>query len=266
MANHRIFSDRMRLLLALFSLQLCYSGFHIVSRVALNIGVSKIVYPVYRNIIALLLLGPIAYFLEKKGKAPSYSRSAGPVLPPSITRNHGKSRILSPGTVLCISYFCSSNAKLSSCSYFHHGFCFRAPILKKYPAKLTVTSFTCFFGLVQFLGIAAFVETDLTNWKIQSGEELFTILYAGIVASSIIFSLQTWCIDKGGPVFVAIFQPMQTLLVAIMASLILGDQLYFGRIIGAILIMLGLYSVLWGKSEEKRVETDEKPETLTRTS
>ncbi|MBA0690036.1 hypothetical protein Goari_007734, partial [Gossypium aridum] len=39
--------------------------FHIVSRVALNIGVSKVVYPVYRNIIALLLLSPFAYFLEK---------------------------------------------------------------------------------------------------------------------------------------------------------------------------------------------------------
>lgn len=128
---------------------------------------------------------------------------------------------------------------------------FQAPVLKKYPAKLTLTSFTCFFGLIQFLVIAAFVETDLNNWKIQSGEELFTILYAGIVASGIVFSLQTWCIHKGGPVVVAVFQPLQTLLVAIMAFLILGDQLYSGRVIGAVLIMLGLYSVLWGKSREK---------------
>ncbi|GER44223.1 nodulin MtN21 /EamA-like transporter family protein [Striga asiatica] len=32
---------------------------------AFNIGVSKVVYPVYRNIIALLLLGPFTYFIEK---------------------------------------------------------------------------------------------------------------------------------------------------------------------------------------------------------
>ena len=50
----------------------------------------------------------------------------------------------------------------------------------------------------------------------------------GIVASGIVISLQTWCIQKGGPVFVAVFQPMQTFLVAVMASLILGDQLYSG--------------------------------------
>lgn len=54
----------------------------------------------------------------------------------------------------------------------------QAPVVKRYPAKLTLTSFTCFFGLIQFLVIAAFVETDLEHWKIQSGEEIFTILYA----------------------------------------------------------------------------------------
>lgn len=56
---------KIKLVLASLALQLCYAGFHIVSRLALNIGVSKIVYPVYRNIIALLLLGPFAYFIEK---------------------------------------------------------------------------------------------------------------------------------------------------------------------------------------------------------
>ena len=50
----------------------------------------------------------------------------------------------------------------------------------------------------------------------------------GIVASGIVFSVQTWCIHKGGLVFVAVFQPMQIFLVAFMASLILGDQLYSG--------------------------------------
>ncbi|MBA0690035.1 hypothetical protein Goari_007733, partial [Gossypium aridum] len=128
-----------------------------------------------------------------------------------------------------------------------------APVLKKYPAKLTLTSFTCFFGLIQFLVIAAFVETDFNNWKIQSMEELFTILYAGIVASGIVFSLQTWCIHKVGPVFVAIFQPLQMLLVAIMAFVILGDKLYSGCVFGAVLIVVGLYLVLWGKTEEKKI-------------
>lgn len=65
MGKRLMVSDNMKLLLALLLLQVCFAGFHIVSRVALNIGVSKVVFPVYRNIIALLLLGPCAYFLEK---------------------------------------------------------------------------------------------------------------------------------------------------------------------------------------------------------
>ena len=56
----------------------------------------------------------------------------------------------------------------------------QAPVLRNYPAKLSLTSFTCFFGLIQFLIIGAFVETNPELWKIQSGEELFTILYAVI--------------------------------------------------------------------------------------
>ena len=69
--------------------------------------------------------------------------------------------------------------------------------------------------------------------------------------------MQIWCIDRGGPVFVAVYQPVQTLVVAIMASLTLGEKFYLGGIIGAVLIVAGLYLVLWGKSEERaRVARD----------
>lgn len=52
--------EKVKLLVALLVLQFCFAGFHIVSRLALNIGVSQVVYPVYRNLIALLLLSPLA--------------------------------------------------------------------------------------------------------------------------------------------------------------------------------------------------------------
>lgn len=57
--------EKMKLLMALLALQFCFAGSHIVSRVALNIGISKIVYPIYRNTVALSLLAPCAYFLER---------------------------------------------------------------------------------------------------------------------------------------------------------------------------------------------------------
>lgn len=54
----------------------------------------------------------------------------------------------------------------------------QAPVLKKYPARLSVTSYTCFFGVIQFLIIAAFFERDLQAWRVNSGGELFSVFYA----------------------------------------------------------------------------------------
>ena len=59
-----IVTKKVKLLVALLALPFCHAGFHIVSRLELNIGVSKVVYPVYRNLIALILLSPFAYLLE----------------------------------------------------------------------------------------------------------------------------------------------------------------------------------------------------------
>ncbi|KAL5726605.1 protein-serine/threonine phosphatase [Ranunculus cassubicifolius] len=345
MTRQSIVSEKVKILVALVALQFFYAGFHIVSRLALNMGISKVVYPIYRNIIALVLLAPFAYFLEKKERPPlTFSllvqffllalcgitanqgfyllglyyasptfASAMQNSVPAITflmaaalrlekvhiwRKDGLAKVL--GTIACIGgamvitlykgpillhlsqqpLDTSLGQEIVSaetvqnwtwgCIYLF-GHClswagwlvFQAPVLKKYPAKLSLTSFTCFFGLIQFLIIAAFVEQDAERWKITSTEELFTVLYAGIVASGVVISLQTWCIHKGGPVSVGVFQPLQTVLVAFMAFLVLGDQLYSGGMIGAIFITVGLYAVLWGKSEEKKIESQEKDDMLT---
>ncbi|XP_028110215.1 protein WALLS ARE THIN 1-like [Camellia sinensis] len=62
--------ERLQLHMSMLAFQFGYAGFHVVSRAALNMGISKIVYPVYRNVLALLLLLPFAYFLEKKERPP----------------------------------------------------------------------------------------------------------------------------------------------------------------------------------------------------
>lgn len=53
------------------------------------------------------------------------------------------------------------------------------------------------------------------------------------MASGIAFAVQIWCIDRGGPVFVAVYQPVQTLVVAIMASFALGEEFYLGGYVPA---------------------------------
>ena len=50
----------------------------------------------------------------------------------------------------------------------------------------------------------------------------------GVVVSGIGFSIQLWAVGKAGPVFVSAYLPVQTLLVAVMASLALGEKFYLG--------------------------------------
>ncbi|KAF7034123.1 hypothetical protein CFC21_045175 [Triticum aestivum] len=328
--------EKAQLHVAMLALQFGYAGFHVVSRLALNMGISKLVFPVYRNIIALFLLVPFAYFLEKKDRprltlgfavqffflalcgitanqgfyllgldntSPTFA-SAIQNSVPAITfgmaaalriekvrldRRDGVAKVL--GTLACVAGasvitlyqgptifaptagddkpslqevpFLAAVAGegknwtlgcvylIGHCLSWSGWLVLQAPVLKKYPAKLSVTSYTCFFGVIQFLIIAAFFERDAGAWVFHSGSEVFTILYAGFIASGVAFAVQIWCIDRGGPVFVAVYQPVQTLVVAIMASLTLGEKFYLGGIIGAALIITGLYLVLWGKSEER---------------
>ncbi|CAA7390688.1 unnamed protein product [Spirodela intermedia] len=346
--------ERVQLHVSMLALQFGYAGFHIVSRAALNMGISKLVFPVYRNIIALILLVPFAYFLEKKDRpaitlsflvqffflalcgitanqgfyllgldntSPTFASAIQNSVPAitflmaailriekvRLNRRDGIAKVL--GTLACVggasvitlfkgpTIFGPSRLTLPAAPVagahtsplwlgdasgknwtlgclFLIGHCLswsgwlvlQAPVLKKYPARLSVTSYTCFFGVIQFLIIAAFVERDLASWTFHSGGEVFTILYAGFVASGIAFAVQIWCIDRGGPVFVAVYQPVQTLVVAIMASIALGEEFYLGGIIGAVLIVAGLYMVLWGKSQERAFDAKEKTKTIAHSS
>ena len=48
------------------------------------------------------------------------------------------------------------------------------------------------------------------------------------MSSAMAFAIQTWAIDRAGPVFVSVYLPLQTLLVAVMTSVVLGEEFYLG--------------------------------------
>ena len=60
-----IVPERAKLHLAMLVCQLGYAGNHIILKTVLNMDVSMLVFPVYRNIVALVALVPFAYFFEK---------------------------------------------------------------------------------------------------------------------------------------------------------------------------------------------------------
>ncbi|KAK7334575.1 hypothetical protein VNO80_26335 [Phaseolus coccineus] len=120
--------------------------------------------------------------------------------------------------------------------------------------QLSLTTLICFIGTIQATAVTFVMEHNPSVWTIGWDMNLLAAAYAGIVASSISYYVQGLVIKKKGPVFATAFSPLMMIIVAIMGSFILAEHIFLGGVLGAILIVIGLYSVLWGKQKEEMVE------------
>ncbi|GMH29422.1 hypothetical protein Nepgr_031265 [Nepenthes gracilis] len=142
-------------------------------------------------------------------------------------------------------------------------FILQAITLRRYSAPLSLTSLVCFMGTLQSIAVTIVMEHKASVWTIGWDMNLLAAAYAGIVSSSIAYYVQGLVMEKRGPVFVTAFSPLMMIIVAIMGSFILAENIYVGGVMGAVLIVIGLYSVLWGKYKEcKEKEAEEIPETI----
>ncbi|XP_028095523.1 WAT1-related protein At1g68170-like [Camellia sinensis] len=80
------------------------------------------------------------------------------------------------------------------------------------------------------------------------------LIVQGIVASGVTCTFMAWVVQMRGPLFVSIFNPLMLVLVAIAGSLLSQEKLHLGSVLGAVVIICGLYMILWGKGKElKRI-------------
>ncbi|XVF41058.1 hypothetical protein PTKIN_Ptkin01aG0249400 [Pterospermum kingtungense] len=141
-------------------------------------------------------------------------------------------------------------------------FVLQAKALKTYKNhQLSLTSLVCFVGTLQAIAVTFVMEHKTSVWEIGWDMNLLAAAYAGIVTSSISYYVQGMVMKKRGPVFATAFSPLMMIIVAIMGSFILSEKIFLGGVIGGILIVIGLYAVLWGKHKEnKQKEVEEIPE------
>ncbi|XP_030520412.2 WAT1-related protein At5g07050-like [Rhodamnia argentea] len=140
-------------------------------------------------------------------------------------------------------------------------FILQAVTLKRYAAHLSLTALVVFMGTLQSIAVTFVMEHRANVWSIGWDMNLLAAAYAGIVSSSIAYYVQGLVMKKRGPVFVTAFSPLMMIIVAIMGSFILAEKIYLGGVLGAVLIVAGLYSVLWGKHKElQEKEAEEIPE------
>ncbi|KAJ1295684.1 hypothetical protein BS78_01G241600 [Paspalum vaginatum] len=129
----------------------------------------------------------------------------------------------------------------------------QAVILKEYPNKMVITTAQCLFSTTQSFVVAAVAERDWSKWKLQLDVSLLAVAYTGFVVTGVSYYLQAWCVQMKGPVFLAVWNPLCFVLTIFCSSFFLGEIVHVGSIVGGILLVSGLYSVLWGKSMESRI-------------
>lgn len=154
----------------------------------------------------------------------------------------------------------------------------QVPIASHCHDHLYTSACTCFMATIaSFLMALALGNTDLPSWKLDSSLKLSCCVFSGIQLA-VSFFLQAWCVSRKGPLFSALFNPLSTVIVTFFGALYLKEQTYLGRyvllvsfltsfslflmsifigfssLLGALAVILGLYIVLWGKSEDYQEE------------
>ncbi|XP_058752254.1 WAT1-related protein At1g25270-like [Vicia villosa] len=144
---------------------------------------------------------------------------------------------------------------LGSCFCFALWLIIQAKMSKEYQGHFSSSALMNLMGATQATIFALCMEKDWSQWRLGWSIRLLTAAYSGVVASGLMVVIIAWCVGKRGPLYASIFNPLMLVLVAIVGSLMLDENLYLGSVIGAVLIMVGLYMVLWGKSKEMKKVT-----------
>ncbi|KAI3451039.1 hypothetical protein Pfo_007704 [Paulownia fortunei] len=98
-------------------------------------------------------------------------------------------------------------------------------VLKSYPSKLLLTTLQCFLSTIQSFIVAVAFTRDPNDWQLGWNIRLLSVAYCGIVVTGVTFYLQTWVVEKKGPVFLAMTTPLIMVFTILISAFVLGRLL-----------------------------------------
>ncbi|XP_011028786.1 PREDICTED: WAT1-related protein At4g08300-like isoform X3 [Populus euphratica] len=273
--------------LLMILVQIGYSFLYFLAEAAFSHGMSPHVFVTYRYIVGSLVMFLLAYFLERKVRPKLtlvlfleiFVLSLLGLEIVNLRNPRGIAKIvgtlLSLAGVLTITLYkgpevqslqgapihIKSNASqqnwvkgsillVVSCITWSLWFIMQAYTLKRYPAQLSLSAWINGFAAAQSAVFTVFMQHKLAAWSIGSSIVFWSIIYAGVISCGLTVTIQLWCTEQKGPVFVTMFSPLATVMVAILAYFLFGEELHAGSILGGAVVIIGLYMLLWGKEKD----------------
>ncbi|XP_009139981.1 WAT1-related protein At5g40240 isoform X3 [Brassica rapa] len=128
-------------------------------------------------------------------------------------------------------------------------------VMEVYPEEITVVFFYNLFATLVLAPICLLAERNLTSWVLKPDITLAAIIYSGVFASLFSEITHTWGLHLKGPVYVSLFRPLSIAIAVAMGAIFLSDALHLGSVIGSVILCLGFYTVIWGKTREDSTKT-----------
>ncbi|KAJ1689118.1 hypothetical protein LUZ63_013273 [Rhynchospora breviuscula] len=141
-----------------------------------------------------------------------------------------------------------------SCFTFACWYLLQSKVLKVYPYKYWSSMLTCLLGGIQTGVVAIILKRDEKSWHLGWDLQLLTVIYSGAFSTAAKYSLNSYAVEKRGPSYPPMFIALSLVFTTFFGSLLLGDDLTIGSILGAAVIIGGLYLFLWGKRQDIRPE------------
>ncbi|XP_017975889.1 PREDICTED: WAT1-related protein At5g64700 isoform X2 [Theobroma cacao] len=264
------------------------SGMILLSKAAFNMGMSTSVFVFYRQVAGTIFLVPFAMIFEGKNAKPLSLLTFCKIfmlalLGITLTLNlYGVALIytsasLGAATINCISVITFAFAVLLR---------MEKVTVKTVPGIAKVAGImVCMAGVVTLAFYKGPVLQPLCHLHFQphSGQDhhadgqassgkkwilgCFLLLVScicwalwlvlqGIFVTGVAHYLQAWVIATKGPVFHAVMTPSNLVMTILGSVFLLGETINLGSVLGAILLVISLYSVLWGKSKEQNMDNN----------